>query len=248
VFTQGDRDGIRDWILNLATNDSRVVAAAVVGSLAHSPGDRWSDLDLTFGVAERVSPLEVLDDWKGRLAGQFDAVHLFDLPSGPSLYRVFWLPGNLQVDLSCTPAAQFGATSPRFRLLYGQTGERSPNPPPSADELFGYAVHHALRARFSIERARHWHAEYWISAARDYALSLACLRRGLPAVYGRGFDDLPREVRDGFQATLVGTLDRGELMRALAEVVEALLRESKDVPHLTPKVAAQLRELLKDPL
>jgi hypothetical protein len=39
------------------------------------------------------------------MAKRHAAVHLFDLPFLSSLYRVFLLPGSLQVDLSFTPAA-----------------------------------------------------------------------------------------------------------------------------------------------
>jgi len=46
----GERDSIRDYVLGRAEDDSRIVAAAAVGSLAVGPGDQWSDLDLTFGV------------------------------------------------------------------------------------------------------------------------------------------------------------------------------------------------------
>ena len=83
----------------------------------------------------------------------------------------------------------------------------------SADELFGYAVHHAVRARFCVERGRLWQAEVWISALRDHALELACLQRGLPVSYGRGFDALPPELLD--EGALVRSLDRDELLRAL---------------------------------
>src|SRR6266487_653664 len=92
----------------------------------------------------------------------------------------------------------------------------------------GLAVHHAVRARFSIERGRYWQAEYWISAVRDYALSLACRRRGLPARYGRGFDDLPGDVLDSFAGALVRSLEQDELLRALALAVAGLLRESEE--------------------
>jgi hypothetical protein len=115
--------------------------------------------------------------------------------------------------------------------------------PPSAQELFGYAVHHALRARFCIERGRYWHAEYWISGTRDYALSLACRRRGLPAYHGRGFDDLPRELLDVFINTLVTSLERDELLRALGCVINGLLGEAAEVQELASKVEPQLREL-----
>lgn len=51
VFTTDDRDRVRDRVLHLASTDSRVVAGAVLGSLADDDGDQWSDLDLMFAVA-----------------------------------------------------------------------------------------------------------------------------------------------------------------------------------------------------
>ncbi len=203
MFSVSDRNRIRDAVLQLATADPRVVAGAIVGSLAHGNGDRWSDLDLTFAVQDDVPVADVLEDWSRNLAAELEAAHLFDLPSGPSLYRVFLLPGCLQLDLSFTPASKFGAAGPEFKLLFGPAVERPHAQPPPARELFGYAVHHVLRARFCIERGRYWQAEYWISGTRDHVLSLACRRRGLPASHGRGFDDLPPEVTAGFQGALV---------------------------------------------
>jgi hypothetical protein len=244
MFSVQDRDHIRDHVLQLATSDKRVVAGAVVGSLALNDGDRWSDLDLTFAVADEFSIFDVLEDWTRTRIEELDAVHLFDLPSGPSIYRVFLLPGCLQFDLSFTPASKIGATGPKFKLLFGSAVERPYAQPPSAQELFGYAVHHALRARFCIERGRYWHAEYWISSTRDYALSLACRRRGLAAVYGRGFDDLPPEIRNAFISTLVTSLERDELLRALRCVIEGLLHEVDEVQELAAKVEPQLRELM----
>jgi hypothetical protein len=243
MFSVSDRDRIRDYALQLAASDPRVVAGAVVGSLALNEGDRWSDLDLTFAVADEVSVFDVLEDWTRNLVEEFDAAHLFDLPSGASIYRVFLLPGCLQFDLSFTPASKFGAAGPKFKLLFGSSVERPHTPPPPAHELFGYAVHHALRARFCIERGRFWQAEYWISSMRDCALSLACRRRGLPAYYGRGFDDLPVNVHDAFKSTLVISLEQDELLRALANVINGLLSESDEVQELAEKVEPQLREL-----
>ncbi len=79
---------------------------------------------------------------------------------------------------------------------------------------------------------------------RDYALSLACLRHGLPAHDGRGFDGLPAGVRDGFRAALVTSLDRDELMRALGSSIEQLLHEVDEVQALAAKVEPQLRMLM----
>lgn len=243
MFSIQDRNRIRDHVLHLAASDARVVAGAAVGSLALEEGDRWSDLDLTFAIADNLSIFDVLEDWTRDLVDEFGAVQLFDLPSGASIYRVFLLPGCLQFDLSFTPASKFGATGPKFKLIFGSSVEKPHAQPPSAQELFGYAVHHALRARFCIERGRYWQAEYWISSGRDYALSLACRRRGLPASHGRGFDNLPGEVLDVFTNTLVTSLDRDELLRALAKVINGLLGEVEEVQELAHKVGPQLREL-----
>jgi hypothetical protein len=240
VFSVDDRNRAHDRVLELAASDPRVVAGAVVGSLALDTGDRWSDLDLTFAVADDVPVHDVLEDWSLTVAAELGGVHLFDLPSGPSIYRVFLLPGCLQFDLSFTPASAFGAAGPKFRLLFGDAVAKPHVAPPDAHELFGYAVHHALRARFSIERGRYWQAEYWISGVRDYALSLACRSRGLPAREARGFDDLPADVHDAFKGTLVRSLERDELLRALGSAVDGLLGEADE---LAASVEPQLREL-----
>jgi hypothetical protein len=243
MFSIKDRNLLRDHVLQLAESDARVVAGAVVGSLAVSDGDRWSDIDLTFSVADDYSILDVLEDWTRNITKTFNAVQLFDLPSGTSIYRVFLLPGCLQFDLSFTPASSFGATGPKFKLLFGKSVEKPYSKPPIAQELFGYAVHHALRARFCIERGRYWQAEYWISAVRDYALHLACLRHNLPPYQGRGFDDLPSEIHNVFSNTLVTKLTRNELLRTLACVIDGLLDETNGVQELAVKVKPQLLEL-----
>ena len=106
MFTIEQRDALRDFLLRLAAEDERIVAGAAVGSLAvDGGGDRFSDLDLTFAVADHVPTAEVLADWARTLTGELAAVHLADLDRGPTTYRVFLLPDALQCDLSLTPAA-----------------------------------------------------------------------------------------------------------------------------------------------
>ena len=243
MFTVLDRERVCRDVLEMARQDTRIVAGAVVGSLAFSEGDRWSDLDLTFGVADEAKVDEVLADWTLKIAEKFKAAQLFDLAAGPSIYRVFLLPGCLQFDLSFTPASQFGAISPKFKLLFGTAMEKPHTQPASAPDLFGYAVHHLVRGRICIERGRYWQAEYWISAARDYALNLACRQRGLASSYGRGFDDLPEEVRVRFAGALPASLERDTLLAALNVVIEGVIQEAPNFPDDAPKVEKRLREL-----
>jgi hypothetical protein len=246
VFTVEQRDALREHVLRLAKEDERVVAGAAVGSLAVDGGDRFSDLDLTFGVADHVPVAEVLDDWTSRLIGERDAVQLVDLERGPTIYRVFLLPDALQFDLSLTPAVQFRPAGPRFRLLFGATAPDDPEiRPPSVagnlfiptplvpHDLFGWGVIYALHARACVERGRFWQAEHYVGAVRDHALSLACLRQGVPAVQARGYDDLSAETLARFGAAHVASVEPGALRAALAASVLALMREGAEarLPH-----------------
>jgi len=241
VFTVAQRAALRERLLRLATEDQRVVAGAAVGSLAVDGGDRFSDLDLTFGIADHVPVAEVLDDWTRRLTGELDAVRLADVERGPTTYRVFLLPDMLQIDLSMTPAAQFRPAGPRFRLLFGQTaaGESVPTPP-IAEDLFGWGVIYALHARACIERGRVWQAEHYVGAVRDHALSLACLGQGLPAVQARGYDDLSAETLARFEEAHVGAVEPGALRAALAASVLALMREGAEAHLEHADAVAQL--------
>jgi hypothetical protein len=250
VFTVEQRDALRERVLRLAQEDDRVVAGAAVGSLAVDGGDRFSDLDLTFGIADHVPVTEVLDDWTTTLVDELGAVQLADLERAPTVYRVFLLPDALQLDLSMTPAAHFRPAGPRFRLLFGETAAAESQiptrpgglfiPTPAvAGDLFGWGVIYALHARACIERGRVWQAEHYVGAVRDHALSLACLRQGLPAVQARGYDDLPAETLARFDDTHVGAVEPGALRAALAASVLALVREGAEADLLSADVVAE---------
>jgi hypothetical protein len=79
VFTVEQRNAVRARMLRLAEEDERVVAGAAVGSLAVGTGDRFSDLDLTFGIADGVPVAQALDAWTRTLSEELDAVQLADL-------------------------------------------------------------------------------------------------------------------------------------------------------------------------
>jgi hypothetical protein len=252
VFTVEQRDALRDRLLRLAEEDERVVAGAAVGSLAVDGGDRFSDLDLTFSIADHVPVADVLHDWTRTLSDELAAVPLADLARGPTTYRVFLLADALQCDLSLTPAAQFRPAGPRFRLLFGETAAgASAGPPPAvagdlflptpvlAGDLFGWGVIYALHARACIERGRVWQAEHYVGAVRDHALSLACLREGVPPVQARGFDDLPAETLARYEDAHVREVEPGALRAGLAASVLALMHEGAEAHLPTAHVVAE---------
>jgi hypothetical protein len=257
VFSVEQRDALLERILGLGREDERVIAGAVVGSLALGGGDRFSDVDLTFGIADHVQVADVLDDWTRVLIEELEAVPLVDLRRGPTTYRVFLLRGTLQLDLSLTPASQFRPAGPRFRLVFGETASDDAEAPPPpvvgdlfistpavAGDIFGWGVIYALHSRACIERGRGWQAEHYVGGVRDHALALACLREGVTAVQARGYDDLSAETLARFEDSHVGSLEPATLRRALAVSVLALMQEGAEA-HLPPAevVADRLAEL-----
>jgi hypothetical protein len=236
-----EREEVRRRLLALAEADECVVAAAITGSHATGAGDEWSDIDLAFGI--RGDLPAALEHWTELLYRDFGALHHWDLPAGSTVYRVFLLPGWLEVDIAFTPAAEFGPLGPNWRTVFGQTVELAPAAPPRPDDLAGLAWHHVLHARACIERGKPWQAEYWISGVREQVLALACLRLGHATRYAKGADLLPPELTTPLEGTLVRSLDEAELSRALAVAAAALMAELETTDAT---LAARLRPLLEE--
>lgn len=244
MFSPEERDRLRDVLVSVARADDAVLGAALTGSASVGAEDRWSDIDLALSVAADADISQVITSWTDLMYEDHQAIHHLDVISGTAVYRVFLLATTLQVDIAFWPAAEFGATAPTFRLLFGTAAERVHSPGPDATELVGLGWLYALHARSSIERGRVWQAEYMISAVRDHVLALACLRHGVPASQGRGMDRLPSGVTGPLAEALVRSLDVRELSRAFAVAIEALVVEIRQVDAgLADRLAGPLREL-----
>jgi predicted nucleotidyltransferase len=229
VFTSAERERIRAAIVERARDDHRITGVALTGSAAIGREDAWSDIDLAFGVTRAADVAPTLADWSAYMYETLGVVDHLDVASGAWIYRVFLLANTLQVDLAFAPASDFGARRPTFRLLFGEAATLPHVPPPAATTLIGYAWLYALHARSSLARGRLWQAEYMVSAMRDQALALACLRHGEDAREARGIDMLPGDVRDRFASGLVRDLTADEIRRAFRAVTGLALEETRHV-------------------
>jgi hypothetical protein len=243
MFTPDQRDRLRSGLLERAAQDDRISAAAVTGSAATNDEDKWSDIDLAFGVADSGQVSNVLSDWTEHMYHEHSALHHLDIRSGAWIYRVFLLPNTLQVDLAFVASTEFRALAPTFRIVFGQAHESQHLPPPQHVYLIGMGWLYALHARSSIARNHLWQAEFMISGVRDNALALACIRHGLPAVHGRGLDLLPSGVTAPFESSLVHEFHRDELSRAFRFVVQGFLTE---IRNADAELARRLETALTD--
>lgn len=244
MFTVAEREQVRDALIAAARADDRIAGAALTGSAASGAEDEWSDIDLAFGLTPAADLAEVLADWTALMYRDHGVVHHTDLTRGGTVYRVFLLATTLQVDLAFSPAAEFGAVAPTFRLLFGTAQDLDQPAGPAAMNLVGMGWLYALHARSSLARGRVWQAEYMISGLRDQVLALACARHGVPAIQGRGLDQLPAEVTAPIAEALVRSFDAAELARAFRAATAALLTETRYAdPELTASLTGPLTEL-----
>lgn len=225
MFTVRERERVRRGLLELARADPEVMGAAHVGSFVDGGGDRWSDIDINLGI--RGGDLRpALGRWTGWLYDGFSALHHWDLPAGAAVYRVFLLPGWLEVDLGFRPEADFGPKGPHWETVFGPTVPAASPAPSNVDELLGHAWHHLRLARVCVERNRVWQAVHWINGTRDQVIALAAVRLGLPAGYAKGAHLLPPELTEPLASTLVTGLGEAELRHALAALSAVLAAEA----------------------
>jgi hypothetical protein len=248
MFTPEERERLRSSLLEYAASDRRISGAAITGSAAAGREDRWSDIDLAFGLGDARALPDVLSDWTGHMYRQHLALDHFDVTSGAWVYRVFFLPSTLQVDLAFVSATEFRALAPAFHLMFGKANEPRHLPSPPPRDIVGLGWLYALHARSCIARRNLWQAEYMISGIRDNALALACIRHGLPAVHGRGIDLLPGGVAAQFEGSLVRQLDAAELSRAFGVALHGLLSEIRSMDaELAGKLQGALTSLIGSP-
>src|SRR5215471_3957248 len=215
MFTTEYRNQLRSELLEYAAQDKRLTGAAVTGSAALNREDQWSDIDLAFGVGNPSYLPDVLSDFTTFMYERHRAIFHHDVRAGAWVYRVFFLPDTLQVDLAFAAQNEFRPLGPTFRLIFGGANAANPFPPPEPRDIIGLAWLYALHARSCILRGKFWQAEYMISAVRDHMMTLACIRHGLPWAHGRGMDHLPKSITSRLVGSLVGELHPDELWRAL---------------------------------
>ena len=147
------------------------------------------------------------------------------------------------MDISFTPASDFGPRGPNWRTVFGETVEVSPSAPVASGDLVGWAWVYVRHVQTCIERGKPWQAEWALSGIRDNVLALASLRHGYVTRYAKGADLLPPELTAPLEAALVRSLDEAELRRALAAACDALADE---VDRTDPELGKALRPMLSE--
>lgn len=248
MFSASERNQLRAELVAAARTDSRITAAALVGSAARDAEDAWSDIDLALQLGPGLDPLDLAGSWTVRLQEKVPVVAHLDVWAGPAMYRVFLLESTLQVDVSFWPADSFRATGPAFQLLFGESHRPLEPHAPEPAGLIGTAWLYALHVRSAIARRRPWQAVQMLDGMRDQVIMLACRRYDLPTHHGRGVDDLPAVFTTALGPTLVGSLDPAPLtdrFATLVALVVAEVRQTSMSDHDIERLAATLDALVQ---
>jgi hypothetical protein len=75
MFGIEERQRLRDVLISAAQLDEQISAAALTGSSAAGAEDRWSDIDLAFGLVPEADLALVLAAWTDSMYRDHGAVH-----------------------------------------------------------------------------------------------------------------------------------------------------------------------------
>jgi hypothetical protein len=124
-FTVEARVQLKSTLLEFATRDPRLGGVAVTGSAATGREDRWSDIDLAFGVSDPALVGAVLSDFSDFMYAQ-GALHHHDVSAGAWTYRVFSCAADCRWTWPSSSKASFGHSA---RLSNSSLGMRNRSGP-----------------------------------------------------------------------------------------------------------------------
>jgi predicted nucleotidyltransferase len=232
MFTTADRDAVLDRAVHLLSEDDRVEAAVLTGSLGRGTGDRWSDIDLDAVITAGAESATVAAAWEEMAYREWPVAHHYATEFGATLVRGFLLRDAQLLDMAFTPIEEFATWTP-VRVLFDRTGRATAtasswkewSPTPNSGVEAGFAGHDVRHACVAANRDRYWQSVYFLQRIRNRTLSLASERHGWDSDDLTRVDDLPADEIGPLGDTLVATLDRDTLLGAVDIAARAFLTE-----------------------
>jgi predicted nucleotidyltransferase len=248
MFTESTRQATLERAVALLSEDQRLEAVLLTGSLGRGQGDRWSDIDLDAVVSDGVDVEAVVADWEAAVYREWPVAHHYATEFGATRVRGFLLRDALLLDLAFTPIGDLAVWAP-VQVLVDRTGRateiaKSPaplTPTPDWRGEAGFAAHDVLHACVAANRGRSWQALYFLQRIRNRTLALASERLGFDSDDLVRADDLPADELRPLEATLVPKLERDALLTATEQATRAFLDELR-------RHDAALAEQLTQPL
>jgi len=232
MFTETDRAAALARAVELLTDDRRVEAVVLTGSLGRGQGDRWSDIDLDAVIADEADVDAVTTEWETLAYREWPVVHHYATEFGTTRVRGFLLRDALLLDLAFQPVGDFEAWAP-VQVLFDRTGRVTKvaekwapwSPTPDWRSEAGFAAHDVLHAWVAANRGRKWQAAYFLQRIRNRALALASERHGFDSDDFARVDDVPADETSPMEATLVPNLRSDVLHEAIDRATRAFLDE-----------------------
>jgi len=248
MFTEADREAVLERAVALLSDDPRIEAVVLTGSLGRGQGDRWSDIDLGAVIANADDVEAVTAEWEAFAYREWPVVHHYATEFGTTRVRGFLLRDGLLLDLGFSPIGDFEAWAP-LRVILDRTGRASKiaeswaawSPTPDWRGEAGFALHDILHACSAANRERRWQSLYFLQRVRNRTLSLASERHGFDADDFVRVDDLPDAETSALEASLVSSLGRDVLLDAIDLATRAFLDElGRHDQALTDRLAEPL--------
>ena len=252
MFTETERDAALARVVELLTDDRRVEAVVLTGSLGRRQGDRWSDIDLDAVIADDADVEAVTTEWETIAYREWPVVHHYATEFGTTRVRGFLLRDALLLDLAFTPIGDLEVWAP-VQVLFDRTGRVTQvaekwapwSPTPDWRGEAGFAAHDVLHAWVAANRGRKWQSAYFLQRIRNRTLALASERHGFDSDDFARVDDVPMDETSPMEATLVPNLRPDVLLEAIDRAARAFLDElRRHDPALADRLAEPFNAIL----
>ena len=251
MFTTADRDAVLGRAVQLLSEDDRVEAAVLTGSLGRGTADRWSDIDLDAVITAGTETATVAAAWEQLVYREWPVAHHYATEFGSTPSAAF----SSAMRCSSTWHSRPSRSSPRGprcascsieRADHGdRLGWKEWSPTPDAGVEAGFAGHDVLHACVAANRDRRWQSLYYLQRVRNRTLALASERHGWDSDDFTRVDDLPTDEIGALEDSLVATLDRNALLRAVDVTTGAFLTElGRHDRALADRLAEPLLDLI----
>ena len=234
------RDAILDRLLTALQSDKRVTGLLVVGSGAEGFEDIYSDIDLcaVTTLAEDVKPAS--QEWGVKIREMLPMFHYLEIVRASNVYLwVFLLENFLEIDLCFLCLDDLHARRKRWKTVLDRSG-RIENimqaswenrPKPNLEEAYrsrlSSILHYIIHVAIAAQREQPWRAIYELEQIRNQTIELRGLRDELETKRFRHVDQMSEDFLMCLEQTLVLSLSKVDIMRALQAATACFFREAR---------------------
>ena len=268
LFTPADRESAKEYLVNLAKENTEIIAGVLLGSASYGYIDELSDIDFCV-VVDHEENIEKTMSYMHKGVRAYRTLFCFEQLTQRRL-QVYLLDNYLEINISFQPANNIYIKKGNWKVVMDNSGviEAEINKSWAAyqeaqkekaisndvhEKVKSYANevwHFLFHCAIAIKRKKYWRVIGELDIVRNRLIELKGLRYSVSTGRHREVDNLPEHELNIIRMTMVSDTSRETLIRCLSLLIDAIYDEldihgAKDFYSLTRQ---QVKEYMQNVL